>query len=97
MLEYLNFCLLCTLIALIFYLYIRTNRYLTLLKMAEEIFSGYETSQLDTKHQKLLECVLTGNSKLYLGKVYTEEQLTKLSEEEVENSLIITKLSSQVI
>ena len=35
----------------------------------------------DTKHQKLLECVLTGNSKLYLGKVYTEEQLKKLSEE----------------
>ena len=26
----------------------------------------------------------TGNSKLYLGKVYTEDQLTKLSEEEVE-------------
>ena len=40
--------------------------------------------QSDTKHQKLLECVLTGNSKLYLGKVYAEEQLTKLNEEEVE-------------
>ena len=37
-----------------------------------------------TKHQKLLECILTGNSKLYLGKVYTEEQLAKLNEEEVE-------------
>ena len=33
---------------------------------------------------KFLECILTGNSKLYLGKVYTEEQLAKLSEEEVE-------------
>ena len=40
--------------------------------------------QSDTKRQKLLKCVLTGNSKLYLGKVYTEEQLAKLSEEEVE-------------
>ena len=49
--------------------------------------------QSDTKHQKLLECVLTGNSKLYLGKVYTEEQLAKLSEEEVENFLQITKPS----
>ena len=49
--------------------------------MAEEIFSGL---QLDAKHQKLLECVLTGNSKLYLGKVYIEEQLVKLNEEEVE-------------
>ena len=84
MLEYLNFYLLCTLFALILYLYIRAKKCITLLKMAEEIFSSYETPQSDTKRQKLLECVLTGNSKLYLGKVYTEEQLKKLSEEEVE-------------
>ena len=62
--------------------------------MAEEIFSSYESSQSDIKRQKLLECVLTRNSKLYLGKVYTEDQLAKLSEEEVENFLIIMKLSS---
>ena len=62
--------------------------------MAEELIGnlGYETPRSDTKRQKLLECVLTGNSKLYLGKVYTEEQLTKLNEE-VENFLIIMKLS----
>ena len=94
MLEYLNFFLICTLFALIFYLYARVKRYLPLLKMVEEIFSGYD-AQSDTKHQKLLECVLTGNSKLYLGKAYTEDQLAKLSEEEVENFLIITKLNSQ--
>ena len=41
-------------------------------------------SQSDTKRQKLLECILTRNSKLYLGNVYTEEQLAKLNEEEVE-------------
>ena len=55
--------------------------------MAEELISNLtydETPQADTKRQKLLECVLTGNSKLYLGKVYTEEQLAKLNEEEVE-------------
>ena len=53
--------------------------------MAEELISnlGYGTPQSDTKRQKLLECILTKNSKLYLGKVYTEEQLAKLSEEEV--------------
>ena len=53
--------------------------------MAEELIGnlGYETPQSDTKRQKLLECILTGNSKLYLGKVYTEEQLAKLNEEEV--------------
>ena len=83
MLEYLNFFLLR---ALIFYLYSWVKQYLPILKMAEELISnlGYETLQSDTKCQKLLECILTGNSKLYLCKVYTEEQLAKLSEEEVE-------------
>ena len=39
--------------------------------MAEELSGNldYETPQSDTKRQKLLECVLTRNSKLYLGKV----------------------------
>ena len=61
MLEYLNFFLLCTLFALIFYLYIRTKRYINILKMAEDslIFSGYDAPQSDAKRQKLLECVLT--------------------------------------
>ena len=98
MLEYLNFFLLC---ALIFYLYSRVKRYLPILKMAEELISnlGYETPQSDTKRQKLLECVLTGNSKLYLGKVYTEEQLAKLSEEEVEKRFnnYEAKLSGQMV
>ena len=61
------------------------KRYLSLLKMAEELIGNLRyDAQSDTKRQKLFECVLTGNSKLYLGKVYTEEQLAKLSEEEVE-------------
>ena len=71
--------------------------------MVEEIFNGYEAlgprfadlPQSDTKRQKLLKCIPTRNNKLYLGKVYTEDQLAKLSEEEVENFLVITKLSSQ--
>ena len=98
MLEYLNFCLLCAIFTSILYLYIRIKKYFPVLEMAEELIGnlGYETPQSDTKRLKLLECVLTGNSKLYLGKDYTEEQLAKLSEEEVENFLIIMKLSSQV-
>ena len=66
--------------------------------MAEEIFSGYD-AQLDTKLQKLLECVLTGNSKLYLGKVYTENQLAKLNEEELEKLFnnYEAKLSGQMV
>ena len=46
--------------------------------------SGYDSSQSEAKKQKLLECILTGNSKLYLGKVHTKEQINKLSDEEVD-------------
>ena len=69
--------------------------------MAEELISnlGYGTPQSDTKHQKLLECVLTGNSKLYLGKVYTEEKIKELNEEEVEKLFnnYEAKLSGQMV
>ena len=60
---------------------------------------GGESPQSDTKRQKLFECVLTGNSKLYLGKVYTEDQLKKLSEEEVEKLFnnYEAKLSGQMV
>ena len=49
--------------------------------------------------QKLLKCVLTRNSKLYLGKVYTEDQLKKLNDEEMEQlfSNYEAKLSGQMV
>ena len=100
MLEYLNFCLICALFALIFYLYIQAKKYVTLFKMAEEIFSGCDgTPQSDTKWQKLLKCILIGNSKLYLGKVYTEDQFAKLNKEKVEKLFYNydTKLSGQMV
>ena len=61
--------------------------------------SGYNTPQSEAKKQKLLECILTGNSKLYLGKVYTEEQINGLSDEEVDKLFINyeAKLSGQVV
>ena len=69
--------------------------------MAEELIGnlGYDPPQSNAKWQKLLECVLIGNSKSYLGKVYTEEQLTKLSEEEVEKLFnnYEAKLSGQMV
>ena len=69
--------------------------------MAEELIGnlGYEIPQSDTKRQKLLECVLTGNSKLYLGKVYTEEKIKELNEEEVEKLFnnYEAKLSGQMV
>ena len=45
------------------------------------------------------ECVPTGNSKLYLGKVYTEEKIKELSEEEVGKLFnnYSAKLSGQMV
>ena len=79
-----------------------SERYLTLLKMAEDIIiSGlpYDPPQSDTKRQKLLNYVLTGNSKLYLGKAHTEDQIKKLSNEEVEKLFYNyeAKLSGQMV
>ena len=89
------------LFTLILYLYIRIKKYFPILKMAEELIGnlGYETSQSDTKRQKLLECILTRNSKLYLGKVYTEEKIKELNEEEVEKLFnnYKAKLSGQMV
>ena len=77
------------------------KRYLPILKMAEELIGnlGYGAPQSDTNCQKLLECIFTGNSKLYLGKVYTEEQLAKLNEEKVEKLFnnYEAKLSGQMV
>ena len=69
--------------------------------MADETLENlisYETPQSDSKKQKLLECVLTGNSKIYLGKTYTEEQINKLNPEEVDKlfSNYEAKLSGQM-
>ena len=56
----------------------------SLLKMAEESINEllpevpYDPSESEVKRQKLTECVSTGNSKQYLGKVHTEEQINKL-------------------
>ena len=56
--------------------------------------------QSDVKRQKLIVCVLTGNSKQYLdlGEAYTEEQIGNLSAEEVDKlfSNYEAKLSGQV-
>ena len=61
-----------------------------LLKMAEasinDLLPGvpYDLPKSDAKRQKLTECVLTRNSKQYLVKAYTEEQINKVSAEEVD-------------
>ena len=69
--------------------------------MAKELIGnlGYGAPQSDTEDQKLLESILIGNSKLYLGKVYTEEQLAKLNEVKVEKLFnnYKAKLSGQMV
>ena len=59
----------------------------------------YDPPQSDTKRQKLLECILTGNSKMYLGKANTEDQIKKLNDEEVDKlfSNYESKLSGQMV
>ena len=67
--------------------------------MSNLMSSGYDTPQSEAKKQKLIECILTGNSKLYLSKVYTEEQISKLSDEEVDKLFndYEAKLSGQMV
>ena len=106
MIEYLNFFILCTLLISILYLRFRVKKYLTLIKMADETLENlisYENPQSlrqsDSKKQKLLECVLTGNSKMYLGKTYTKEEIDKLNPEEVDKLFgnYEAKLSGQMV
>ena len=107
MIEYINFILLASLITSICVAYLklkRAKKYIPLIKMAEttkDSLIGYEFQQEQElpKKLKLLECVLTGHSKLYLGKIYTEEQINKLNTEEVEKlfSIYEAKLSGQMV
>ena len=59
----------------------------------------YDPPKSEVKRQKLIECELPGNSKQYLGKAYTEEQVNKLSAEEVDKlvSNYEAKLSGQMV
>ena len=102
MIEYLSFILQCVTVFILgataYYIY-------SLIKMANEITSDlipkvyYESPESDVKRQKLIECVLTGNSKQYLGKAYTEEQIKKPSAEEVDKlfSNYEANLSGQMV
>ena len=66
--------------------------------MAEELIGnlGYGAApQSDTKRQKLLECVLTGNSKLYLARFTQKNRSQNLVKKKWKNFLIIMKLSYQ--
>ena len=59
----------------------------------------YDPPTSHAKRQKLIKCILTGNSQQYMGKAYTEEQINKLSVEEVDKlfSNYEAKLSGQMV
>ena len=60
---------------------------------------SFHPPKSDVKRQKLIECVLTGNSRQYLAKAYIKEQINKLSAEEVDkfSSTYEAKLSGQMV
>ena len=68
------------------------------LMTVEEMVPTVAEQSVDKK-QKMLECIASGNSKLYLGKVYTEEQITKLTDEQISKlfTLYENKLSAQMV
>ena len=57
-----------------------------------------EDNDVRDKRERLIACVLSGNSKMYLGKEYTEEQINKMDCNDVNTLLDRYKsvLSAQI-
>ena len=47
-------------------------------KKADSKMNEFEDNDVRDKRERLVACVLSGNSKMYLGKEYTEEQINKM-------------------
>ena len=47
-------------------------------KKADPKINEFEDNDVRDKRERLVACVLSGNSKMYLGKEYTEEQINKI-------------------
>ena len=47
-------------------------------KKADPKINEFEDNDVRDKRERLVACVLSGNSKMYLGKEYTEEQVSKM-------------------
>ena len=62
----------------------RNNRRL---KKADPKMNELEDNEIKDKRERLVACVLSGNSKMYLGKEYTEEQINKMDFNDV-NTLL---------
>ena len=82
MLEYLNFCMIFVMFCGGGYLGIKLYSYKK--AMDELLCVAGGDNKSGEKRDRLVVCVVGGNSKEYLGKHYTREQIDKLTEEEVE-------------
>ena len=47
-------------------------------KKADTKINELEDNDIKDKRERLVACVLSGNSRMYLGKEYTEEQINKM-------------------
>ena len=47
-------------------------------KKANPKINEFEDNDVRDKRERIVACVLSGNSKMYLGKEYTEEQINKM-------------------
>ena len=56
-------------------------------KKADTKINELEDNDIKDKRERLVACVLSGNSKIYLGKEYTEEQINKMDCKDV-NALL---------
>ena len=56
-------------------------------KKADTKINEFEDNDIKDKRERLVACVLSGNSKMYLGKEYTEEQIDKMDYNDV-NTLL---------
>ena len=58
-------------------------------KKADTKINELEDNDIKAKRERLVACVLSGNSKMYLGKEYTEQQINEMDCNSV-NALINT-------
>ena len=56
-------------------------------KKADTKINELEDNDIRDKRERLVACVLSGNSKMYLGKEYTEEQINKMDYNDVNRLL----------
>ena len=58
-------------------------------KKADTKMNELEDNDVRDKRERLVACILSGNSKMYLGKEYTEEQINKMDYNSINTHFLI--------